>query len=183
MSRKVEVVPLEEAKEQVSRVCIRLALLYMSFAKTLTNELGEDRGKQLLMKAIKDYGSEIGRRVKVDSSSRGLENRPSNYQEDIPSYGMHVKLEVVDISGEKRQRLYGCVMGKIWDEAGQGRLGRLYCYVDPVKYMAFNRDFKLVHTRCLLDGDAYCEFAIRPTTDEDKMIFDMDYADLSQIDK
>ncbi|MCK4790336.1 MAG: hypothetical protein KAV87_41750 [Desulfobacteraceae bacterium] len=29
--------------------------------------------------------------------------------------------------------------------------------------MAFNPNYKLIHTKTLLDGDEYCELAVRPT--------------------
>ena len=40
MTIKGETVTLEDAKQQVRRVCIRLGLLHLSFSRTLVNELG-----------------------------------------------------------------------------------------------------------------------------------------------
>ena len=60
MTNSQETVALEEARGQVSKVCRRLGLLHLSFAKTLVEELGEKKGKQLVLKAIKDYGTRIG---------------------------------------------------------------------------------------------------------------------------
>ena len=65
MTTEKKMVPLEEAEEQVRRVCTRLALLHLSFAKTLVEELGEEKGKHLILKAIKDYGIRIGGEVKA----------------------------------------------------------------------------------------------------------------------
>ena len=62
-------------------------------------------------------------------------------------------MEVIEVAGEKRIRAYGCVMGKVWDKLGEGELGRLYCYVDLAKYMAFNPNFKLIHTKVLPGGE------------------------------
>ena len=178
-----ETVALEEAKEQVSKVCSRLGLLHLSFAKTLVRELGEEKGQKLIMKAIKDYGTRIGTQVKASVSAQGLRNEPANYKEDLPLYGMHDKIEVVEVNGEKRMRAYGCVMGKTWNQLGEGKLGRLYCYVDPAKYMAFNPDLKLIHLRTLPEGDDYCEFVVRPTTGQDKQEFAAKDTDWSRIDK
>ena len=182
MTNSQETVALEEAREQVSKVCRRLGLLHLSFAKTLVEELGEKKGKQLVLKAIKDYGTRIGEEIKATVTNQGLDNNPMNYKEDLPLYGMHDRSETVEIDGEKRTRLYGCVMGKVWNELSAGELGRLYCYVDPAKYMGFNPNFKLIHTKALPDGDEYCELALRPTTEQERRDFADNDKDWSYID-
>ena len=183
MTARKEVVALGEAEEQVRRVCVRLGLLHLSFAKTLVEELGVKRGKQLILKAIKDYGTRIGKEVRANVMAKGLDNDPANYEEDIPSYGMHHHRERVEVDGEQRSRAYGCVMGKLWNELGESELGRLYCYVDPAKYMAFNPNFKLFHVKALPDGDEYCELVIRPTTEQERKDFADKDKDWSYIDK
>ena len=178
-----EAVPLEEAKEQVRRVCVRLGLLHLSFARTLVEELGEEKGKELALKAIKDYGRRIGEEARSKATAQGLDNSPANYREDLPAFGMHDRSERVEVEGEHRRRAYGCVMGKLWQELGEGELGRLYCYVDPAKYMAFNPGFKLMHLKALPDGDEYCELVVRPTTEQERKDFTADDKDWRYIDK
>ncbi|MFC1955289.1 L-2-amino-thiazoline-4-carboxylic acid hydrolase [Chloroflexota bacterium] len=171
MATEEKMVPLEEAKEQVRRVCARLALLHFCFTKTLVEELGEQKGKHLALKAIKDYGIRVGKEVKAKADAQGLSNDPANYKEDLPLYGMHQKIEWLEVEGEKRLRAHNCVMGNVWNELGEGQLGRLYCHVDPAKYMGFNPNYKLVHIKAMPDGDEYCEFAIRPTTEQERKDF------------
>lgn len=183
MTKKEGTVNLEEAKEQVRRVCRRLGLLHLSFAKTLVEELGEEKGKQVILKAIKDYGIRIGEQVKANVSTQGLDNSSANYKEDLPAYGMHDRMENITVQGEERLRLYGCVMGKLWNELGESELGRFYCYVDPAKYMAFNPNFKFIHVKALPDGDEYCEFAVKPTTERERKDFSDEDRDWSYIDK
>ena len=183
MANDREMVPLEEAKEQVGRVCRRLGLLHLAFARTLVDELGEEKGRQLILKAIKAYAAMIAEEVKRDVIARGMDTTPQNYQEDLPLYGMHDKLETVEVEGEPMVRAHGCVMAKVWREYGEDRLGRLYCYVDPAKYMVFNPDFKLVHTRSIPDGDEYCELVVRPTTGPEKEKFARKDEDWSSVDK
>jgi len=174
---------LDDAKEQVEKVCKRMALLHLSYAKTIINELGEEEGKRLVLKAIRDYGLRIGSAVKEEVEKQGLTNTPENYKEDLPDYGMHEKVEQAEVHGEKGLRAYGCVMGKLWHELGEDEIGRLYCYVDPAKYMAYNPDFALVHTRSIPDRDDYCEFIIRDTTEQEKEDFSDEDKDWSYIDK
>lgn len=182
-SESKNAVDLNEAKEQVRKVCKRLALLHLSYAKVIIDELGEVEGKNLVLKAIKDYGIRIGENVKETVHAKGSNNDPENYTEDLPSYGMHDKMEKVNLNNEEYIRAYGCVMGKYWKELGENEIGRYYCYVDPAKYMAFNPDFKLIHTKTIPDGDEYCEFKIKHTTEQERDDFFKKDKDWSYIDK
>jgi hypothetical protein len=181
---KEEMVTLAEAKRQIEVTCERLALLHLAFARTIVDELGEEQGKRLVLKAIKDYGKRVGGQARQKVIAQGLSPLPENYGKaaDLPEYGMHEGREQVEIDGERRSRAYGCVMGKVWIEQGEAELGRLYCYVDAAKYMAFNPDFKLIHTKALPDGDDYCELCVRPTSAQEKLDFADDDADWSYID-
>ena len=117
-------------------------------------------GKQLILKAIKDYGKRIGERVRRSVIEQGLEPVPANYgagkARDLPEFGMHTGRERPVMNGEQRTRAFGCVMGRVWLEAGVGEMGRLYCYVDPAKYMAYNTKYKLVHIKSTPSGDECC---------------------------
>lgn len=179
-----EMVPLEEAKEQVRRMCVRLALLHIAFARTIVDELGEKKGKKLILKAIKDYGIRIGQKAKEEALAQGLEPVPANFKGDLPMYGMHRrKGERVAVEGENRSRAFGCVMGELWRDLGEGELGRLYCFVDPAKYMAFNPSYKIYHVKAVPLGDEYCELVMRPTTEQERKDFAEKDADWEYIDK
>ncbi|NIM98563.1 MAG: hypothetical protein GTO24_10925, partial [candidate division Zixibacteria bacterium] len=52
MKEKAKTIPVEEALNQIHLALRRTALLYHFFAKTLVDELGEERGKRLIQKAI-----------------------------------------------------------------------------------------------------------------------------------
>lgn len=183
MNKKKKTVALEEAKEQVKRVCFRLGLLHLSYAKALVEELGEKEGKRLVLKAIKDYGARIGEKARANAAAQGLGPDPANYTEDLPLYGMYDETELVEVSAEKRLRVYGCVMGKLWNELYEGEKGCLYCYVDPAKFMAYNPNFKLIHTKAVTRGDDYCELVVRATTKRDREEFAATDTDWSKIDR
>lgn len=180
---KIQKVNKDDAKEQVAKVCRRMALLHLSYAKTIIEELGKEKGEKLVLKAIKDYGMRIGSNVKKEVEKRGLNNCPENYKEDLPEYGMHEKVEYAQGDDEKGLRSYGCVMGRLWHELGEDEIGRLYCYVDPAKYIAYNPDYALVHKKSIPDGDEYCEFIIRKTTKKEQEDFLDQDKDWSYIDK
>lgn len=183
MSRSSAMVDIESARKQVERVCERLALLHLSYAKAICEELGDEKGTDLILKTIKRYGTQIGTKARERAISLGQEPTPDRYEEDLPAYGMHDRLEFAVVSGERRMRAFGCAMGKFWRERKEQGLGRLYCYIDIAKYMAFNPMFKLVHTKTLLDGDSYCEFAVRRTTDEERKDFASTEEDWTYIDR
>ena len=183
MNSQGEMVSLTDAREQVKKVCVRLALLHLSFAKTLVEEFGEQKGKELVLKAIKHYGIRVGERAKARANNCGLDNSPNHYRGDLPAYGMHDNMQSEEVAGENRTKAYGCVMGKVWRELGENELGRLYCYVDPAKFMAFNPNFKLIHLKAIPNGDEHCEFAVRPTTEKERQDFADNNKDWSYIDK
>jgi len=186
-AKKEEVVPFEEAKRAVESVSRRVALLHLSYAKTLIEALGEEKGNELIAKAIKDYGTRVGEKTKEEVLGQGLEPLPENFNTGksyaIPRFGMHERTETVEIEGESRTRIYGCVLAKVWQEYGEEKLGRLYCYMDVAKYMAYNPNYKLMHTKAIPDGADYCELTVRPTTERERKDFSAEDKDWLYIDK
>lgn len=158
---KKETVPLEEAREQVEIAITRLALLHLSFAKTLVEEFGEEKGKKLIIKSILEYGRRIGERIK-----RG--------KQDLPKYGVY---------GEHRNgKTYDCVFAKVFQEYDELDLGCLYCYVDAAKSMTINYKHKLVHKDCAACGDDYCTFVTLPTTEKERIDFINKKKDWEHVD-
>ncbi len=172
MTTKEETVTLEQTKKWLRMVETRLGLLHLAFCKTLVDELGKEKGKALIMKAIKDYGIRVGERVKAKVTAQGLDTAPANFQADLPPQDiMHETVEITEPSGEKREVKH-CTMAKVWLEYGEGELGALYCYVDTAKTMAFNPNFKWIHTKIFPLGDETCELEFSvPTTEQEKRDF------------
>jgi hypothetical protein len=150
MNREEERVPLREAVAQVEVAVTRLALLHLAFSKAIVEEMGREKGKDLIIKAIAQYGQSVGERTK-----RGFQ--------DLPKYGVTEKSE----DGVA----YNCVLGKIFREYGEEELGCLYCYVDAAKSMAVDPAKKLVHKTSLACGDDHCTFEWLPTTEKEREDF------------
>jgi len=159
MPVKEEAVTLEEATRQVLSIVRRMALLHYSFARTLVEELGEEKGRQVIRKAIDFYGELVGKKVRERTLAKGLETVPANYQEDLPRLGWNI--EMVTVDGEPRARIRDCNLAQAWRELGAPELGRLYCYMDQAKYEAYDPALECVHEKNMLDGDPYCELAVR----------------------
>ena len=153
-------VSLAEAENEVKVTTQRLALLHLSYAKTLVDEFGWDKGKLLVLKAMKEYGTRVAERTK-----RGYQS--------LPKYGFWERRE-----GKPPL----CELGKVVLEYDEKDIGSLYCLIDPAKTMADNPDSKLIHTKCLTVGDDHCEFATVPTTSEDRRAFSSGLDDWSFID-
>jgi len=168
-------ITLEDARAEVEIVARRLAMLHLALAKTLTEALGHEGGTRLVGEVIKRYGSMIGEEVRERVKNQGLETVPENYgvgqSRDLPRFGMHERVEVLDVHGQRRVRAYGCTLAKVWREQGEDRLGRLYCYVDPAKYMSYDPKYKLAHVRAIPDGDPFCELCVLRTTPEERRDF------------
>ncbi len=178
-----ETIGKEEAAEEIETLSKRIALLHLSYAKTLTEELGEERGKQLILKAIKRYGKHIGEARREEIEEKGLEPKMENFSKgeslSIPPFGMHSGVE----RDEDKMRAYGCVMGEFWRDMGEEELGKLYCYVDPAKYLGYNEDLVQVHTKAMTAGDDCCEFEVEHSTEEQKKLFKDDDEDFSKVDE
>ena len=181
MATEPEMVTLEEAKEQVRRVSRRLGLLHIAFARTIVDELGEEPGKKLILKAIKAYSANIGEKAKGMALAEGLELIPQNFKSNLPMYGVHERKESLIVEGEPHIQTYGCEMGKVWRDLNEGELGQLYCYMDVFKYMAFNPEYKQCHEK-LICPDGYCELVVRKTTEQERHDFASEDADLEYID-
>jgi hypothetical protein len=188
ISEKMETVPLEDAKQALQSLSRRLGLLHLTYAKAIMEELGDELGMKIISKAIKDYGTKIGEKTRDDVSKKGLTPIPENFSKGdsyaIPNIpGLHTRREKIVVGGVQRNRSYGCMLAKVWEEYSEQKLGRLYCYMDAAKFMAFNPNYKYVHIKAMPDGDDFCEFEVKTTTEEERKDFLDENKDWFYIDK
>jgi hypothetical protein len=183
MKPEQEHVSRGEAAQQVAIVFERVGLLHASYARAIVDELGEEAGRRLILKAIREYGKKIGAQVREQAEARGQDNSPQNYEGDLPAYGTHERLDKVVVDGEERLIASGCGLWRTWHKLGEEELGRLYCNVDVAKYMGFNPCFKQIHTKAPFRGDECCELVVRPTTEQEREDFARADADWSYLDR
>lgn len=151
----------ELADQDVVLTARRLALLYYHFSKALIEELGEEKGKELILKAIKNYGDECGWEVREGVEKLGLPLTPQNFAKipDLPSLGWKKEL-IVYPDGRRNPKVNFCPLAQVWIEKGEEELGRLYCFVDQAKFSSYNPELECIHVKNVLDGDPYCELCI-----------------------
>ena len=157
---KKEMISKDEAFSQLQSMITRTALIHYAFTKTVMDELGEEKGKGLVKKAIRLYGEMVGKKVREKTLAKGLPTLSENFQDDLPALGWASREKVI-VDGEKRARVHTCYLAEAWKELGVPEIGRLYCFVDQAKYEAYNPELECVHTKNVLDGDPYCELAVR----------------------
>jgi len=159
-------IPSDAARQAVEDMSRRVALLHLSYARTLVRELGEERGRELIRGAIWDYGTRIGEQTRARVEALGLEPTPENFGKgsDLSPLGFDHRRTTVD--GEARIQSFGCVLAEVWQKYGEEELGGLYCLVDPAKMQAYDPDWTMVHTNKIPDGDEYCELVVRPCSEE-----------------
>jgi predicted hydrocarbon binding protein len=155
-----EMISKDEAFSQLKSMITRTALIHYAFTKTIIDELGKEKGKELAKKAIRLYGQMVGKKVRENTLAKGLPTLAENFQNDLPALGWADREKVV-VEGEKRARVHTCYLAETWKELGVPEIGRLYCFVDQAKYEAYNPELECLHTKNVLDGDPYCELAVR----------------------
>jgi hypothetical protein len=153
-----------ECTEQVRLAARRIALLYHFFADTLTSELGEEKGKELIQKAIQAYGVHSGRMMRQELEALGLPPTPGNQGRvsDLPRFGWDTD-HTVDAEGRQLPTVTYCPLAATWEALGPRavELGRLYCHVDQAKQEGYNPLDEFLHTSNVLDGDPFCTFLVR----------------------
>jgi hypothetical protein len=183
MVEKKESVPFEEAYEQVRSAMSRLALMHLAFSKVLVDEFGDEKGKELIIKSIMEYGR------KIEEYSKLTDQEP-------PYYGMHGKYiykdkEFVDIRDIFRIKdfdlssleIYDCSLAKVFNSLKEKDIGKLYCYIDAARAMASNPENKTIHTKCILCDDEFCQIIVEKTTEKERSDFKNNEKDWNYVDK
>lgn len=156
-----KMIPLKEANAEVITTARRLALLYLHFSDAIIEELGEEKGRELISKAILNYGTECGEEVRKGVQEMGLPLEAQNFGKvpDLPKLGWEKEL-ICYPDGQRNPRVHFCPLADIWIKKGKAELGRMYCFVDQAKFSSYNPELECIHVKNVLDGDPYCELCI-----------------------
>ena len=156
MNNSNKYIKIEEAEEEIIVALERIALLHLAYVETLVKEFGNEKGKQIAIEAIFNYGDKIGKRV--------LKGK-----KDLPSIGVYKEEVKKNKFGDFIVR--GCKLARVFKEYNQEELGALYCYVDSGKSMAIDKSKKVIHKTCEACGDEECTLSIIDTTEEEQENF------------
>ncbi|SDH88175.1 L-2-amino-thiazoline-4-carboxylic acid hydrolase [Desulfosporosinus hippei] len=157
-----DVIKQEVAAIQVRQMGRMMASLFYHMTKEVLSELGEERGTELVSRAIKAFGSERGNQHKEHILAEGIEHLPENYVElaDLPWLGWDIEKAEPE-ENKTHIKITHCPLAEYWKEKGVQKIGRIYCSVDQAKYESFHPSSEYVHLKNVLDGDEYCEMVCR----------------------
>lgn len=160
----------EEASKQVLVMAKRTAMLYKSFAEVLQEELGEQKAKEVILKAINKYGYMCGKRIAEGVEDMGLDLSISNYFKipDLPELGWDIESSMIETDKKLEAVVHYCPLAEYWLENMDSKIARLYCYVDQAKFSAYNPNIKCTHAKNFLDGDEVCKLIIEKENASDK---------------
>jgi len=146
-----ESISIGECSKQVRRMGNLFGLLYYHFAKTLVNELGEEKGKELILKAVHSYGAERGQVIREKVLAAGLDLTIENFFNFhwLPPLGWESDAEGVTY----------CCYAEPWIERNEQDLGKLYCEIDFAKAKAYNSKIRVKRVSTILDGEACCAYS------------------------
>ena len=149
MSEKISV---KDCEEMVRNMGNMFGQLYLQFAKTIMEELGPIKGKELVLKAVRRYGLERGKRIREKVLAADLPLTVENFQKynDLPSLGWKIQ------DGE----VLSCSYAEPWIEHEEYQIGSLYCEVDVAKYEGYNPEIKVERLKSILLGDKCCKYRI-----------------------
>lgn len=169
MTKQQNNITPEECADEVNLMARRTALLHYYFSEAIIEELGEETGRAVILKAIRAYGEHCGRVCRAGVEALGLPLTEENYGKirDLPKFGWKTGA-VTHADGRQVPIASFCPLADTFKALGPRgiELGRLYCHVDQAKYHAYNSDLEFTHTRNVLDGDEYCEFTVTPISKE-----------------
>ncbi|MFW9831132.1 MAG: L-2-amino-thiazoline-4-carboxylic acid hydrolase [Candidatus Thorarchaeota archaeon] len=141
-----------ECTHQVRQMGRMFGLLYYHFAKTIVQELGEVEGKNLIQKAIHQYGIDRGNQIRQIVEKKGLELSFENLARhiDLPSLGWESNEEGTTY----------CCYAQVWLEKSAEDLGILYCDVDYAVIEGYNPKIKLERLKNVLQGNNLCKYTV-----------------------
>lgn len=162
--KKDEKIRKEDAKKQVLAMAQRCAMIFQAFSEVLVEEIGEEKGKDLIQRAITLYGNRCGEKVKEKVRQKGYSLTAKNYDKvlDVPTLGWEGK-KIKDLQNEweRISEVTFCPLAEYWINEDFASIGRMYCYVDQAKFTSYNQELECVHLENVLDGDKRCLIAVR----------------------
>jgi hypothetical protein len=135
------------------------AFYYLS--KAILEELGEEKGTELIIKTVKEMGKASGQNRKRILENKGLDNNLENYQESAKAFAEMVTFawesDVKKRTSDEIIRDFSyCPIAAGFKNLGEEgiKIGELFCkYIDDAVVQEYNSDYECVRESSLnLDG-------------------------------
>jgi predicted ArsR family transcriptional regulator len=140
------------------------ALLFSWLSKALIEEVGEQRGKELVRKALRKYGEERGRRMALRAKGSGHDLDVANFfvYAEYRLVSGKMKAKVTEKSRNFTLEASRCPWCDAWNESGLLPYGRLYCLdIDEAVLRGFNPNLKMDIEGTLSNGAEKCKLVYR----------------------
>lgn len=147
---------IRSGEEPGTRFAKLMGELYYFMAREMMEQLGEEKGQEAVLRAVRKFGEARVRAMKADAREQGLDpGSLDTYRmvRDMPGTGWRT-------NPENALEITYCPMQDAWAEYGREglELGYLYCQIDHVLYEAFGVDME--RPLCLAKGDDRCRFQL-----------------------
>lgn len=144
----------EDAVNEVRKACRQYAMLYFHFSKVLVEELGEEKAKPLIQKAVFNLAIDRSDQLRKKASEQGLEYTMENFMKitDLPMIGWVKELG-------RNHCPYAEAWVKYFDDFPWFReLAPLYCdVIDTTNAENFTKNLSHKITENVLTGGEYCQ--------------------------
>lgn len=147
----------------VERCARTLSYIYYHLTKNIVDRLGWNQGKDLIEKAIIEYGEEQGRLVRSKIDEAGLEPNLTNhfkYRLTPLKYTAPKSEAIYRKPWALKSHVHACTFPETWKNIGPEalKLGDLFCsVVDDAIIRGYNPRMKWNLEKCLCRNDEYCE--------------------------
>ncbi len=140
------------------------ALLFGWIAREVIERLGEERGEEVLKKAVWKYGEQRGRRMALRIKADGRAPNMVNYR----AYGEweagkgEMEIKVVARKPHLHVQVFKCCWTTAWEENGLSQYARCYCpTADEAIVHGFNPDLTIDIPGNRANGDSCCDLIFR----------------------
>lgn len=162
---EIQTIEYEKAVTEVRKACRQFAMLYFNFSKTLVEELGQEKAKEVVQKALFSLSLDRTDQLREKAREQGLDFTQENFRKltDLPF-----------IAWNKALGRNHCPYAETWvgyynKYPWFKELAPLYCdVIDTTNIENFSRTLSHKITKNVLNGDETCERIYFPSGDVEK---------------
>jgi hypothetical protein len=150
-------------KDPTTEMAKLMAMLYYFMAKEIVDSNGEEKGREIIRRAIWNFGRYRGTKIRENVDAKGL---PANLENLVKYYDLPAS-KVTETEVKVTPSIYEevtrhCTFADVWMGFGAGSLGPLYCEQDFALAEGFNKGIKCSRASNMMDpGSNVCELEMR----------------------
>lgn len=160
-----EIPVMKEGIPAVAKMADLWGKLYYAFAKGIIDQLGNEKGKELIISCIKKYakmrGEAVAEYVKENNLSHNVENFVKYYDSPWSEIQKACLSTFPDQSLNASEGTTFCPYYEIWRRQPDGKeIGLIYCEeFHKAMWKAYHPDLKVDQDKIMTRGDDMCTFA------------------------